>query len=403
VSASTTLRPPPGRLSINAGPVLFAFGLGAALAIGLAVGSPTADHKVLALGFLGVVIVSCALLWPQWALRVMLASIVLQVVWIVVDNRAINAVDVLLIPMLLVALLGGTRRRALAEDFAYSHPDHLAILGATGRLRRWVIAFYALIAISLVALAARGHPAWAFDSSLYFARALQGLAFFPLCLWWLRSQDEFRGALRAIQVGAWLLVVVNLWFLATAGIKRAGMTWVVNDRDWPITSPNETAVTLLFVIALIQSRPKAWRGVSHYLLVGAMVAMLVLTQSRSGLLAFLVYAATSFRWRWSAVARIAILAAIALPLVPAYYWERMARTLSPQTSSFETFGAFIRFYGWMTAWKVFQTHPIFGVGYLGFRFISSHYNAYRLVLGAGTESYFFEIAVSMGIIGVIAL
>jgi O-antigen ligase len=114
-----------------------------------------------------------------------------------------------------------------------------------------------------------------------------------------------------------------------------------------------------------------------------------------------VYTLLAVRWRWRTVLRSAAIAALALPAVPSYYWERMGRTLAPTRSSFETYGSFIRLYGWQAALRAFQDHPLFGVGYLGFRFISDRYNDFRLVVGA--EDYYLEIAVGMGICGLILL
>jgi O-antigen ligase len=47
---------------------------------------------------------------------------------------------------------------------------------------------------------------------------------------------------------------------------------------------------------------------------------------------------------------------------------------------------------------VFLDHPLTGVGYLGYRFVSHQYNELRLVLGT-VENYFYEVLVSMGLVG----
>ena len=80
----------------------------------------------------------------------------------------------------------------------------------------------------------------------------------------------------------------------------------------------------------------------------------------------------------------------------------MARSVVVERGSFEAYSLFQRVYGWRTAWHVFLDHPWTGVGYLGYRFVSHRYNELRLVLTT-VENYFYEILVSMGIVGLLLL
>jgi len=80
----------------------------------------------------------------------------------------------------------------------------------------------------------------------------------------------------------------------------------------------------------------------------------------------------------------------------------MAKSLVVERGSFEVMSALQRVYGWRTAWKVFLDHPWTGIGYLGFRFVSNRYNALRLNL-VTVENYFYEILVSMGIVGLVVI
>jgi len=402
MSASSARPSGHGLRSFEVGPVLTLLGACTALSVALAVGNPTTDLRMVAVAMMGALAMAGAMLWPFTAFLVVVGSCILLIAWVVTDNRAVNPIDVLLLPLFAISFFGVARRRALDEDAALVGPIHEAIRRATRRLTRATIAFYAIAASSLVILSVRGHASWALDSALLLVRAVQGLSLFALGMWWLRSEGRIRAALGAVQVGAWSLVVVNLWHFDSTHIPRAGMTWVANQPEWPITSPNEAAVTLLVVIALLQSRPREWRGRTHLLLATISLVMLVLTQSRSGLLAWIVYALLSIRWRWSTVFRAALLAAVAAPLVPESYWGRVGRTLSPTSPSFETFGSIIRLYTWETAAKVFLDNPIFGIGYMGFRFVSATYNEMRLVLNT-VENFYFEVTTSMGLVGLIAM
>ncbi len=373
----------------------------AALVLAFAIGNPTPEivplgGAVLAFGALVV-----AILWPFQALRVMLFSCFVQIVWVVRDNRAANPFDILILPLLAGGFL--VARPRLANEIAsLTGSAPRALVGAMRRLVRSTTTFYGLAILSLGVLVFRGQWDSAFDSGLLLLRAIEGICFFAVCLWWIRTREELRGAIQAVELGTWTLIGINLWYIVTQHIARAGMTWVLNQPEWPMTSPNEAAVTLLVTLALLQSRPKEWRGRLQVFVLPAVLVLLVLTRSRSGLIAWLVYSLFAVRWRWKVVVRTALAAAIAVPLVPASYWGRLARTLSPSNPSLEAYGNFIRLYTWQTAWRVFLDHPIFGVGYMGFRFISVGYNPMRLVLHT-VENYFFEVTTGMGLVGLVAL
>jgi O-antigen ligase len=62
----------------------------------------------------------------------------------------------------------------------------------------------------------------------------------------------------------------------------------------------------------------------------------------------------------------------------------------------------IRFYSWQAAWHVFLDHPILGVGYACFRFVSQAYHGLPFVIGTA-ESLFLEVAAGMGVVGLVAL
>ena len=180
------------------------------------------------------------------------------------------------------------------------------------------------------------------------------------------------------------------------------MTWLVNFPDWPMTSPNEAAVTLLPIWALLSALPEGARRPWHAALRFGLLVVLIMTQSRSGLVAWSLYLMMSVNWgRWRTLAITLVLLAGAALFVPATYWERLAHTASLRGGSFDAYSSIMRFYSWQSALKSFAHHPILGVGYLGFRFISADYNDLHAFVG--TESYYFEIAAGMGIIGLVLL
>ena len=134
-----------------------------------------------------------------------------------------------------------------------------------------------------------------------------------------------------------------------------------------------------------------------------MVAMLGLTQSRAGILAWATFALFTLRWvRPSRVLAGALAIGALLMLMPHSFWIRMMRSVAVEKGSFEALSLFQRVYGWRTAWDVVRDHPWTGIGYAGFRFVSSGYNALRLVI-ITVENFYYETLVSMGIVGLAVL
>jgi O-antigen ligase len=66
------------------------------------------------------------------------------------------------------------------------------------------------------------------------------------------------------------------------------------------------------------------------------------------------------------------------------------------------YSSVVRLFGWQTALEVFRHHPLFGVGYLGFRFVAHDYNALGMYFST-VENFFLETAVGMGILGLLVL
>jgi O-antigen ligase len=160
---------------------------------------------------------------------------------------------------------------------------------------------------------------------------------------------------------------------------------------------------MLLLIVLLLVRQTLKHQVRNLALIGVALAVLVMTASRSGLLACLAFTALVLpRARRSWIVMTALAVAVAVPFIPAEYWTRIAKTLTLERGTFEAYTSIIRFYAWKTAAAVFLDHPWLGVGYLGFPSISGQYGELRLVL-ATAESYYLEVAADMGVPGLIAL
>jgi O-antigen ligase len=372
-----------------------------ALLAGLTAGDP-APHWAIPLGALVLLwALYAGVRWPFNSLRVLLGSTILLVVCRVSGLRSATPFDVLL-PSLFVATWFDRARHG-ATTMAADTPERAALLQAERRFVRAVQVFFAAAALSLLQIGILSGWGSAGDSGLMLFRALQGVILYPLCRHWLRDHARIGQAWSALFVAGIALVAVNLLGVLAWQVPRAGMTFFVNNWDAPLASPNEAGAAVLIVGVVLMVR-EAMRPDARNLALGVLlVLMLALTQSRSALLAWGTFGLFALRGvKPSRLVAGVLGTAMLLPLLPSSFWTRMMRTVVVEKGSFEAFSFFQRVYGWQTAWKVFLDHPITGVGYLGYRFVSSRYNELRIVFGT-VENYYYEILVSMGVVGLALL
>lgn len=374
-----------------------------ALTLGIAAGDPTAATLAPALLITGVTVMLVALARPFSAFLVLAASSMFMLDFALPEGRGLNAFDFLLPSLLIAGVVGTARGEALAADRSATDPRHRELHEATRSLSMSVMVFYAIAVISVAVMAFSGRTEPVANSLISLARAAQGVLLFPVGLWWLRSERRVHQTVQAMLAGGIVFAIVNCIAIAFFGVGRAGMAWYFNQPEWPIDGPNEAGTAMLFMIVFLLARQAYAHRTRNLVMIGLAVAMLVLTLSRSALLATVVFMLLVVRrapWRWILFA--ALLVGVAIPFIPSHYWTRIAKTLTLEKGTFEAYTSLIRVYSWKVALDMFLDHPLIGVGYLGFSSLSGGYGALRLVLGP-VENYFLEIAVSMGVPGVIAL
>jgi O-antigen ligase len=375
-----------------------------AVAVGLAAGDPGSGMLLPVALVLGVLVVTGVVVRPFMGLLALAFSVFfLMIVPVSGTGRGANVFDAVLIPLALVALFGGARGDARTRDALEIGPAHDALRMASRRFGRGALLYFGLAALSLLPVALRLGMGPASTSGLSLVRAVQGALLFPLGLLWLHDWKRLDATLRAVFTAGFLFALVNVVFVLGMGIRRAGAVWTVNDFAEPIAGPNEGAAGLLVLWALLQARQAVQRSRVHVLLMGLVLLLLPLTQSRSGLLAFaafLLLTVRHLRWRWFLGGVLVLL--VALPVVPSEYWDRLAKSLMFKRGSFEVYSFLIRVYGYRAAWHVFLDNPLIGVGYVGFRFVSSSYNELHLAIGQ-VENFLLETMVGMGVVGLAVL
>jgi len=382
---------------------LGALGVVVATAFGFAAGYGTAAALIPAGLLVGVAILVGAAFRPFLGFRVMAASVILLACWVMPSGKGINALDLLLMPVLAASILGGVRREAALADVAAFDGPGRDIVTATRRLTRAVILYFTIIAVSLLTMLAQGRAHDAIPGSLILVREFQGMLLFPLALWWLRDERRIRATIAAMLAGGAVFAIVNVVGKVAGGVKRMGLGWYVNQPEWPIDYPSDGALAMLLLIVLLLVRQRLRHQRRNLVMIAVALAMIVLTFSRSGLIALLTFTLLCLpRARVTWVIGGAVALAALLPLVPAGWWERMARTVTHEKGSYETYTTLIRVFAWKTAIPMFLDHPVFGVGFMGFSPLSSAYNDLRIVLHP-VENYYLEMATSLGLIGLAGL
>ena len=384
--------------------------IGAAIALlaALGLGDPTPEHRLMLGGMLGAGVLVATALAPLTGYLVLAASCVMMVVVSVgTGEHNVMPFDVLLLPLIAGAVLAWiTRRPPLAVDVPAPAGTALGDLQrATRRFTdgAWLYAAVGLGSLFVTVLMGEAHGA--LDSGFKLARAVEGMLMFGVGMACVRDERAVGKLGGALVAGGVLFAAVNFAALALQPltsdntIRRAGMTWFVNEPGWSIADPNEAGIALLLLWAVLMGRQIHRPRLFGWLMMALTLGLLVLTQSRSSLLAWLTF--TVLTWRQlprRALVFGAVAMLVAAPFVTTVWWTRMARTVSGDRGSFEMYTTLVRVYGWWAAGRMFLGHPLVGVGYLGFRHFSDRYNELGLVLGT-CESFFLETATGMGIVG----
>lgn len=368
-------------------------GVAVSLLVGFAVGNQTPTLLIGLAALIGLAVLVAATFRPRLSFWILLTSTVTLPVVPITASRAANPVDIFLFP----ALLGGWLLvRAPRNELPR------AVDVARIRLGRAAALIVCAALVSLVALALRGFPAYAADSVLLIVRLVQGFMFYVLALRLLRDREDLLRARNAIVAGFLVGSVANAVGLFALGSPRAGITWNLLDPDYFISSPNEAGFAVTFLWALVLAMPFR-RKMATAALLAFSIVFLFATNSRSGLLSWVTFIsiwAIMNRKGWLLLVPLGL--ALLFPFLPDIVTGKFVRTITAQRGSFEIYSTLVRVYAWKTAYVCFLNNPVFGVGYLCFRYFSHQYNALTLNLGTA-ENLVLETAADMGIMGLSAL
>jgi hypothetical protein len=387
-----------------AGSVFLVLGAaGMAIVVGALIGNPTPTGTLLLAALIWLAAQGLVLYRPFVAFLILCGAPFLLACVAVTENRYINAFDVLVPAAFALGYLGRPRHEALEADARLTNPAHQAIAESARKFQRAAVMYLILVLVSLIPMAIRLGSSPAFEVLLYISRVVEGALIYPLALWWLRSEQRVHRAIAAVLVAAMLLAILNTYQVFGMGTFRAGITWVVNHLDWPVECPNDAAAGLVFVWVLILVRHQLKSTFWTYPMLAAVLFVLALTQSRSGLLTLVFFVVLSSRGtRWKYLLIVALFVPIVLALAPEAFFRRMGDTLTFKKGSFDVYSMMVRVYGYQSAWRVFTHNWLFGVGFLGCRYVSQAYNDLGLT-NLGSENLYLETASGLGVVGLAAL
>lgn len=395
--------PATGRLALPINPVLGALAVATAAAlaivVGTSLGNPAPGSLLLLAAAAAVPVYAAIFLRPIVGLLIAASSVFCLVVVAITDDSYLNGLDVAVPVVLAVAFFGRTRMMARQADATEIGPPHEQIRRITKSFERWTLLYFGLAALSLVPLAVRIGTSQAVQSAVGLTRAFEGALIFPLTLWCIRSERDVRLLLRVVFVAAILLGVVNVYKAVTIPETRGGMTWILNHPEWPLEGVNEAAAAVVMVWTLVLVLHAHERRSWDYAVMALVFVTLILTQSRSGLIMFtIVTVMTARRLPTRYIIAGVVLLGLVLLAAPPAFWNRMIRSVTLTQGSYEVYSGMIRVYGYISSVRAFLANWLIGLGYLGGRYVSEHYNELR-IKELGSENFFLETAVGMGVIG----
>ena len=234
-----------------------------ALLLGLSAGHPSPLVLTMVLAMFGIAAMVLAALQPFPAFLVLIGSTILLVTVVTPLGFALNAFDLLLPPLLLALVFGPLRTRLAGEEAAMTGPEHASLRAAADGFVRSVVALFVLAALSVGMVAVTGRAGPAVHSAQALVREIEVLLVFPVALWCVRDAKALRRVLMSLLVAGAVSVTVNAVAISAFHVERAGITWFLNNPEWPIADPNEAGFAMVMVIAVLlifhAERPRAVR------------------------------------------------------------------------------------------------------------------------------------------------
>ena len=367
-----------------------------------------------ALGAAATALAGLAVIAP-WTIAVWGAAIVFALSFL--ENKAFFLAFIFLLP------LGMIRTYGALSDFGIAARALVAVGFFAGRLCRgsldvkelWrpTITRTSLLFLGAVLVAAvfctSGETRAAYRGVYFIATYI---AFYLAMFTWVDTKEKLRKILLTLMVSSVFVCGFAFYQRIVDGYTQLWLLLYKSGQqfDWVQRPPSVLQsygalgaylnLVLGFALAcLLLSPERKWKRISGWVLVLGLTALL-LTQTRGAYVTFAAVLLTAI-WQFPASLRKRILlTAATIALAIAVAW--IAVLLAPKRFNVEGDTSILgRLMLWNTAWQLFRSSPIHGVGYGTFMLIVDRYlpNIPGLVLGLEVHNIFFELLAETGILG----
>lgn len=276
---------------------------------------------------------------------------------------------------------------------------------------RWSFLFLASVALSAVS----GLPGLGQEKirGLYFVAVYFGFYLFASV--WLVTDERIRRALRALLISTILAnVFALLQWIANGYTRLYTLMYQVPMDEWnqrpPSWFPGPNALAgyqnliLPFAIAgCLLSKERSWRRLCGAAAATGIVT-LVLTQSRGGYLAFAITVVFAI-WHFASTHKQRLALLLALALLGAGSYAALCQWNPTHFDNFdEDHSTLTRVILWYTAWNLFLSSPVHGIGYGTFSFISHQYMPVVIDMpeGYGVHNIYLELLAETGALGLLS-
>jgi O-antigen ligase len=229
------------------------------------------------------------------------------------------------------------------------------------------------------------------------------LDFGPLALGLLLPLSVLPNSVRAMRI---LLITFFVCHVPTAihGLRTGGQglgSWFGDENDLAFALNTAIGVGFFLFLETREFKRKLWIAA----MLGLMVATVVVSFSRGGLLGLAAVTAYTFVTAKNArktILALALIGAVAVLATASDEWKAEMGTIKTASAAEDTGG--MRLYFWGIGWKMFKDHPITGVGSDNFGHVAPRYhdperyrtNMWRRV----AHSLYITLMAEQGLVGI---
>jgi hypothetical protein len=254
------------------------------------------------------------------------------------------------------------------------------------------------------------------ETAQYWLAGHGGALILLLVAVWVARRGDMRPFYIAIGSASIAGIISLVDWLAPALVRNPLLDWTVAGMRFPtrlsgvIASPNAVAATIVvpmafWITTIVRGPSRRWR-IAAVVMTLPLVAALVFTYSRAGLLAIFAVGVVLV-WQWRRIAGAALLATgvvVGILLLPSYLNARanaVGGASEVQEGSFLVASDQQRFTAWNAALRMTEARPLLGFGFRSYKQLAHRYG--DNVLGSPHNDWlrpFAEEGIVVGALGI---